>query len=68
MVNIPIWAFHGSVDRNVAVGGSRTMIEAIKKAGGDPRYTEFAGVGHNVWPEISETPGVLDWLFSQKRK
>jgi len=68
MVDIPIWAFHGDVDRNVAVSGSRKMIEAIKKAGGDPRYTEFADVGHNVWPSIIETPGVLDWLFAQKRK
>lgn len=54
-------------DRNVAVSGSRKMIAAIKKAGGNPRYSEFEDVGHNVWPAISETPGVLDWLFAQKR-
>jgi pimeloyl-ACP methyl ester carboxylesterase len=68
MVNVPVWAFHGDKDRNVAVSGSRNMIEAIKKAGGNPLYTEFEGVGHNVWPSVNETPGVLDWLFAQKRK
>lgn len=67
MVDIPVWAFHGSKDRNVPVSGSRDMIEAIKRAGGNPRYTEFPDTGHNVWPQIHKTPGLLDWLFAQKR-
>lgn len=67
MVDIPVWAFHGSADRNVPVTGSRKMIEAIKRAGGHPLYNEFSGVGHNVWPSVNETPGLLDWLFAQKR-
>jgi predicted peptidase len=67
MMDVPVWAFHGSVDRNVPVSGSRDMVAAIRKAGGKPRYTEFPGVGHNVWPSIISTPGVLDWLFTQKR-
>jgi pimeloyl-ACP methyl ester carboxylesterase len=67
MVDVPVWAFHGSKDRNVSVSGSRDMIEAIKKAGGNPRYTEFPDTGHNVWPQINKTPGLLDWLFAQKR-
>jgi pimeloyl-ACP methyl ester carboxylesterase len=67
MVGTPVWAFHGDVDRNVPVSGSREIIEAIKNEGGNPRYTEFPNVGHNVWPAIKETPGVLDWLFAQKR-
>lgn len=68
ITNIPVWAFHGDVDRNVNVSGSRNMIEAMRKAGGNPKYSEFAGVGHNVWPEVSKTEGVLEWLFSQKRE
>lgn len=68
ITNVPVWAFHGDVDRNVPVTGSRNMIEAIREAGGNPKYNEFAGVGHNVWPEVEKTDGVLDWMFSQKRK
>jgi hypothetical protein len=67
VAHIPIWAFHGDVDRNVPVSGSRNMIEAIRKAGGNPKYNEFAGVGHNVFPKVKETPGVIQWLFAQKR-
>ena len=67
MIETAVWAFHGDADRNVPVRGSREMIEAIRKAGGTPLYTEFSGTGHNVWPDISKTPGVLDWLFAQRR-
>jgi predicted peptidase len=67
-VKVPVWAFHGTTDRNVPVSGSREMVEAIRQAGGNPKYTEFSGVGHNVWPQVSETTELLDWLFAQKRE
>jgi hypothetical protein len=68
LVNVPVWAFHGKKDRNVPVSGSRDMIAAIKKAGGNPRYTEFPDEGHNIWYQVSITPGLWDWLFAQERK
>lgn len=67
IAHIPVWAFHGEVDRNVSVSGSRDMIAAMRAAGGTPRYNEFRGVGHNVWPEVRHTPGVFEWLFAQQR-
>gem|GEM_PF-6386916 len=33
---------------------------------GTHRYAGFAGMEHNGWPEIENTPGVLDWLSAQK--
>lgn len=68
IVNIPIWAFHGAKDRNVPVSGSRDMIAAIKKAGGHPEYTEYPEEAHNIWDKVSETPGLWNWLFAQKRE
>lgn len=43
------------------------MIEGMKKAGGNPKYTEFAGTGHNIWDSVKATPDVIDWLFEQRR-
>jgi pimeloyl-ACP methyl ester carboxylesterase len=68
LVDVPIWAFHGRLDKNVPVSGSRDVIEAIREAGGSPRYTEFPDRGHDIWNQVSDTPGVLDWLFAQQRK
>jgi len=63
---LPIWAFHGDQDNAVKVVRSREMINALKQAGGMPKYTEYAGVGHNSWGPAYSDPELLVWLFSQK--
>ena len=40
IVKTPVWVFHGDEDELVNVSESRRMIDALKKAGGQPRYTE----------------------------
>ena len=40
VAKLPIWAFHGAKDEAVAVERSRKIIAAIKKAGGQAKYTE----------------------------
>lgn len=69
LVRLPIWAWHGEADNDVPVERSRAMIDAIKNAGGDPKYTELKGVGHDSWTPAYDNPnGVLPWLFSQNRE
>lgn len=69
LVGLPVWAWHGDKDGAVPVERSRQMIEAIKKAGGEPKYTEIAGGGHNVWDQAYQDPnGIIPWMFEQKRK
>lgn len=65
MVDVPIWALHGAKDRTVPVIRSREMIEAIKKAGGNPKYDEYPNAGHSLKIDKS---GLLDWLFEKKRE
>ncbi|WP_158857318.1 carboxylesterase family protein [Lunatibacter salilacus] len=66
IVDVPVWAFHGAKDRIVPVDGSRKMIAAIKEAGGDPRYTEFAGEGHIISESFENTEGLWEWVFAQR--
>jgi predicted peptidase len=67
--DVPVWAFHGDQDKAVPVARSRTMIEAIRAAGGQPKYSELAGVGHDSWtPAIDEKSGLLPWMFEQQQK
>jgi predicted peptidase len=65
--DVPVWAFHGANDSRVPVSGSRDMINAMKAAGGNPRYTEYPDKGHDIGKLVSEEPGLLDWLFAQRR-
>jgi len=39
----------------------------MKVAGGNPKYTEFRDVGHDIGKMVIETPGLFDWLFAQRR-
>jgi predicted peptidase len=66
--DIPCWCFHGDADPTVKVESSRAMIEALKKAGAEPKYTEYPGVGHNSWDKAYATKELYDWLLMQKRK
>ncbi|HET6250126.1 MAG TPA: dienelactone hydrolase family protein, partial [Tepidisphaeraceae bacterium] len=66
--DLPIWAFHGGADPVVKTIRSRNMIAAIKEAGGNPKYTEYPGVGHASWEPAFRDPELLKWLFEQKRK
>ena len=67
LAKTPIWAFHGEVDNVIKVERTRTMVEALKLAGGTPKYTEYPGVAHNSWFKAFDEPELLPWLFSQKR-
>ena len=63
----PVWVFHGSEDRVVPVTESRGMVEALKRVeGSDVRYSEYEGVGHNVWLNVASEPGLLPWLLAQR--
>lgn len=64
--DVPVWAWHGDQDKAVPVERSRRMIEAIRKAGGSPKYTELPGVGHNSWNQAYHGEGnLLEWMFAQ---
>src|SRR5262249_27274097 len=66
--NIPCWCFHGDADKAVPVSGSRKMIDALKAAGGNPKYTEYPDVGHNSWDKAYGTPELYEWLLKQQTK
>ena len=43
--DVPTWVFHGDDDKAVKVDYSRAMVEALKKAGGMPKYTAHGPKG-----------------------
>ncbi len=65
--DIPCWVFHGDADPAVPVKRSRDMVAALKAAGGQPKYDEYAGVGHNSWEMAYNTPALYEWLLEQHK-
>jgi len=64
---IPIWVFHGAKDTVVKPARSGNMVDALKKAGGSPKYTLYPEVGHNSWVNAYSDAEMLKWLFTQKK-
>jgi predicted peptidase len=63
----PIWCFHGALDTAVPVDRSREIVAAIRSAGGDVKYTEFADGQHDVWTRVYADATVWNWMLAQRR-
>ena len=67
LCTLPIWAFHGSEDDAVPPEESRRMWDMVREAGGDIRYTEYAGVGHECWDITYGDAAVIRWLLTRRK-
>jgi predicted peptidase len=67
LAQLPVWCFHGDADSVIPVERSREMVEAVRAAGGDVRYTELPGVEHNSWDPAYGDPDVISWMLAQRR-
>jgi predicted peptidase len=70
IATLPLWAVHAADDPTVPVAGSRDMVNAIKQAGGQAKYTEYPAsqrIGHGAWVPAAKEPGLVAWLYSQVR-
>jgi predicted peptidase len=65
-ITTPVWAFHGADDKVVSPQESRDMVEAMRQAGRHPRYSEYPGVGHDVWKRAFQERDLLKWLLAQE--
>ncbi|HET9217763.1 MAG TPA: prolyl oligopeptidase family serine peptidase [Terriglobia bacterium] len=63
-----VWAFHGEKDDVISADFTRKMVDAVRRAGGNPRYTEYKGVGHEIWEPVFKEPELEEWLFAQRLK
>jgi predicted esterase len=67
IAEIPFLVFHGSSDSLVPVASSRDTVSALQEAGGTVKYVEYQGADHWIWNRVYTDPGVIDWLFQQKK-
>jgi predicted peptidase len=65
--DVPIWSFQGGADGPNILESNRGMVAALKQAGGNPRYTEYPGMGHEIWDRVFKEPELMEWLFAQHK-
>lgn len=67
IAHIPVWVFHGRDDSTVPVEEAQRMVQSLRQAGGNPRYTEYPEVNHVIWDLAFSSHDLVPWLFAQKR-
>ncbi|WP_200947208.1 dienelactone hydrolase family protein [Rhizobacter sp. Root404] len=67
LARLPVWSFHGALDDVVPIAPDRLMIDAVRAAGGRPKFTVYPDVGHNAWDPAYADPALYDWLLAQRR-
>ena len=66
VLDMPVWAFHGSADLTVLPSNSDDMVAALKALGKDVKYTRMDGVGHDVWVHAYNAD-LVTWLLEKKK-
>jgi len=66
--NLPIWVFHGAKDEVVPVQRSQDMVDAIKEAGGNVKFTIYPDAGHDSWTETYDNPALYAWFLNHQKK
>lgn len=64
--SVPVWAFHGAADPRVPVSESRKLTDALEASGGNVRYTEYPGVGHDSWNQAYWEEELIPWMLAQR--
>jgi predicted peptidase len=67
LAKLPIWVFHGGKDTTVSLQRSQEMVDALKAAGGAPKFTIYPDAGHDSWTETYNNPEFYQWLLAQVR-
>jgi hypothetical protein len=70
VLQIPFWAFHGTLDTEQNVVGSLLMVDKLKVLGGIVYYTEYKDADHlqtldRVW---QSEPDLYPWIWANRRE
>jgi predicted peptidase len=65
---VPVWAFHGAKDPVVPLGLSESMVDAVKRAGGDAKLTVYPEAQHDSWTATYDNPKLYEWFLSHRSR
>ena len=61
------WVFHGANDDVVPPAYSQEMVTALQESKARVKFTLYPNANHNSWDAAFAEPGLLSWLFAQKK-
>ena len=68
LAEVPLWVFQGELDTNPRAWVTRETVDSVRSAGGEVRYTEYEGVGHNTWSRAFNEDDFFEWMLAQNKE
>jgi predicted peptidase len=65
---MPAWVFHGNFDNTVPLKFSRDMVDTLRAAGGEVKFTVYPDAAHDSWTATYNDEKFWKWLFEQRKK
>jgi predicted peptidase len=65
--NVPTWVFHGKQAPVIPIVESERMVNALRAAEGNVRFTIYPDAEHDAWSETYDNPELYQWMLNQKR-
>jgi predicted peptidase len=65
--DVPVRAYHGAKDQVVSLVESQTVVDAVRKCGGEADLLVDPEAGHDSWSRAYSDPALWEWLLSKRR-
>ena len=66
--DVPVWVFNGADDPGTTTEEAAIMVDALSRAGGNPRFTILPGKSHGDSQDAAyRYPGMFQWMLAQRR-
>lgn len=65
--NLPVWVFHGARDKVVPLSESEEMVQALKKYGGNVKFTVYPEADHDCWTQTYNNLALYEWFLQHRR-
>ena len=65
--HLPVWAFHGALDRIIPYEKTREMVESLKDFKANVKFTLYPDAEHDCWTRSYNNPELYEWFLQHKR-
>lgn len=65
--DVPVWAFHGALDKTVLPEESLKMVTAVNSKGGNAKLTVYPHNSHDAWTDTFSDPDLYKWLLQHTK-
>jgi predicted peptidase len=66
LVHTPIWVVHGAKDNVVPPSASEKMVQALRAAGGDPKFSLLPDMDHGIGPTVWGRQDLYYWMLQHR--